>query len=737
MRAARRDFLRRSGALVVSFALFPAARAQQQAGHDAAGLPGSLRNTPVLDSWIRIDASGAITVCTGKAELGQGIKTALLQVAAEELRVPFERLIIVTADTHATANEGFSAGSASMQDSGTAIRNAAAQVRELLEAEAARRWNTGVESVHSDGGFASGPGGRRAGYGELASGLSLHVQAKPASRFVDPRDYRVVNRPIHRVDIPAKLAGDVAYVHDLRLPGMLHARVVRPPGYGAKLVALDARAVESQPGVVKVIRDGDFVAVVAVREWTAVKAMRALAESAKWQEGARLPDAATMPRVVLGLKSEDTVIHDQRAAVPAGARTFEATYTRPYQMHGSIGPACAVAHLQDGALTVWTHTQGVYPDRQAIAELLGMPREKVRLIHAEGAGCYGHNAADDAAGDAALIAAHLPGRPIRVQWMREQEHAWEPFGPAMVAKVRAAMDASGRIVDWDYGVWSNTHSMRPGPAGNLLAGQHSAKAFKPAPPAPLPQPAGGGDRNAIPFYAFPSTHVVSHFIPEMPLRISALRALGAYLNVFAIESFMDELALAAGADPVEFRLRHLQDARGREVVQLAASRFGWKPGVRAEGGRGRGFAFARYKNFAAYCAIACEVDVDAESGRARLVRAVAAVDSGQVVNPDGLRNQIEGAILQSASWTLYEAVAFDAARVRSVDWATYPILRFGAVPETVEVHIVDRPGMPYLGTGEAGQGPTAAAIANAVADAVGRRVRDIPLKAARLRASRG
>ncbi|HET7400204.1 MAG TPA: molybdopterin cofactor-binding domain-containing protein [Usitatibacter sp.] len=737
MKAARRDFLRRSGALVVSFALFPAARAQQQGGHDAGDLPGSLRNAPFLDAWIRIDASGAITVCTGKAELGQGIKTALLQVAAEELCVPFERVTIVTADTHATANEGFTAGSASMQDSGTAIRNAAAQVREILEAEAARRWNTPAAGVRSDRGFALAPDGRRIAYGELASGLSLHTQAKSASRFVDPRAYRVVNQSVPRVDIPAKLAGDAAYVHDMRLPGMLHARVVRPPSYGAKLTGLDTKAVEARPGVVKVIRDGDFVAVVAEREWTAIKAMRALAEDARWQETASLPDSASLPRMVLGLEAHDTVIHDKRTAPPPGVRTFEATYTRPYQIHGSIGPACAVALMKDGELTVWSHTQGVYPDRQAIAEMLGMPPPKVRVIHAEGAGCYGHNGADDAAGDAALIASHLPGRAIRVQWMREQEHAWEPFGAAMVAKVRAALDAGGRIVDWEYGVWSNTHSMRPGPAGNLLAGQHSAKAFKPAPPRPLPQPAGGGDRNAIPFYAFPSTHVVHHFIPEMPLRVSALRALGAYLNVFAIESFMDELAAAAGADPVEFRLRHLEDARGREVVQLAASRFGWRPGVRAEGGRGRGFAFARYKNFAAYCAVACEVDVDAESGRTRLVRAVAAVDSGQVVNPDGLRNQIEGAILQSASWTLYEAVAFDARRVRSVDWATYPILRFGAVPESVEVHLMDRPGMPYLGSGEAGQGPAAAAIANAVADAVGRRVRDIPLKAARLRASRG
>jgi CO/xanthine dehydrogenase Mo-binding subunit len=316
--------------------------------------------------------------------------------------------------------------------------------------------------------------------------------------------------------------------------------------------------------------------------------------------------------------------------------------------------------------------------------------------------------------------------------MREQEHAWEPYGPAMVAKVRASLDAGGNIVDWDYGVWSNTHSMRPGPAGNLLAGQHGAKAFRPAAPRPLPQPEGGGDRNAIPLYGIPSARIVNNFIAPMPLRVSALRALGAYLNVFAIESFMDELAAAANADPVEFRLRHLRDARGREVVELAASRFGWSPGP-AGSGKGQGFAFARYKNLAAYCAIACEVDVDLVSGRVRLGRFVAAVDSGEVVNPDGLRNQIEGAIVQSASWTLYEAVSFDRRRIRSVDWATYPILRFGNAPESVDVHVVDRPGMPFLGSGECGQGPAAGAIANAVAHATGRRVRDLPLRPARVR----
>ncbi|HET9652306.1 MAG TPA: molybdopterin cofactor-binding domain-containing protein [Usitatibacter sp.] len=728
----RREFLQRSGALVMSFSLAPRVLAQA-AGHDGGGLPGSLKNTPHLDAWIRIDTWGAITVCTGKAELGQGIKTALLQIAADELRVPMERLKVNTADTGLTANEGFTAGSRSMQDSGTAIRNAAAQVREKLLEFAAEHWKLPGESLRIEDGRVVTRDGRSAGFGDLVAGRSLHVQAQPQSRFADRGEHRYIGRPVPRVDIPAKVAGEVAYVHDVRLPGMLHARVVRPPSYGAKLVEVDTRGAAAIPGVVRVIRDGDFLAVVAHREWTAVKAMRLLQERVKWEESAKLPDHRALPAAVLALGVEPTAIHDKRGSAGVAVNTLQATYTRPYQIHGSIGPACAVAELKNGTMTVWTHTQGVYPDRQAIAQMLGMPPDKVRCIHAEGSGCYGHNAADDAAADAALIAWKMPGQAVRVQWMREQEHAWEPFGPAMVSKVRASLDPSGRIIDWDYGVWSNTHSMRPGPAGNLLAGQHSAKAFKPAAPKPLPQPEGGGDRNAIPLYVIPTARVVNNFIPEMPLRVSALRALGAYLNVFAIESFMDELAAAAHADPVDFRLRHLEDQRAREVVQLAASRFGWKPGAASEGGRGRGFGFARYKNLAAYCAVACEVDVDLDSGRVRLVRFVAAVDSGEVVNPDGLRNQIEGAILQSASWTLYEAVSFDRRRIRSVDWATYPILRFNAVPEGVEVHLVDRPGMPFLGSGECGQGPTAGAIANAIAHATGRRVRDLPLNAARIR----
>ena len=387
-------------------------------------------------------------------------------------------------------------------------------------------------------------------------------------------------------------------------------------------------------------------------------------------------------------------------------------------------------------MRIWTHTQGVYPDRQAIAQMLKLSPEKVHCTHVEGSGCYGHNGADDAAADAALIARSVPGKPVRVQWMREQEHGWEPFGPAMVTKVAASLDSNGTIVDWDYGVWSNTHSMRPGTAGSLLAGQQKAEPFAVPPPRPISMPEGGGDRNAIPLYRFPSARVVHHFLPTMPVRVSALRALGAYMNVFSIESFMDELAKAAGADPVAFRLKHLDDQRARDVITLASEGFGWSS-FQKQPGRGRGFGFARYKNLAAYCAVAVEIEIEHETGRVRLVRAVAAVDSGQVVNPNGLINQVEGAILQSASWTLYESVSFDDTRITSVDWSTYPILRFDAVPESIDVHVINRPGQPFLGSGETGQGPAAGAIANAVADATGHRLRDLPLSKQRIKAAIG
>jgi nicotinate dehydrogenase subunit B len=727
----RRGLLVGTGALVVSFAIADRLVAQEGG---AGALPGSLDDDRFLDAWIRIDAKGEITVFTGKAELGQGIRTALIQVAAEELDVTPEDIHLVTADTALTPNEGYTAGSQSMQNSGTAIRNAAAQVRALLMEQAARQFGTALDAVRAERKAILSPDGRSLSYGELAAMLNLHVEAQPASPLKQPGSFRIMGKSMPRVDIPAKVTGAAAYVQDLRPEGMLHARVVRPPSPAARLKSVDVGRIQEMPGVVTIVRDGNFLAVVAQGEFQAIKAMRALAAAAQWEERATLPDQTDLPTALLGLEREvGTVAENGTSALPTTG-VFRARFTRPYQIHGSIGPSCAIALMDAEGLTIWSHTQGVYPDREAISEFLGMPIERVRIIHAEGAGCYGHNGADDAAADAALIARSMPGRPIRVQWMREQEHAWEPYGPAMLMELEAALDRNGRITNWNYDLWSNIHSTRPGGAAALLAARHVANSFTPEPAQLKISPSGNGDRNANPLYAFPNRRILWHFLPDMPVRVSALRALGAYANVFALESFMDDLAIEAGADPVEFRLRHLEDPRARVVVEQAADRFGWSRGG-LPSGQGRGFGFARYKNLAAYLAVALTVEVDRNTGRVRVVRAVAAVDSGEIVNPDGIRNQTEGGIIQATSWTLYEQATFDDTRITSVDWASYPILRFASVPDSVEVHIVERPGEPFLGTGEAAQGPTVAAIRNAVLNATGTKLYDLPFTHDRVRAA--
>lgn len=721
----RRGLLAAPGGLVVAFSL----RAEE------AVRPGSLKETPALDAWIRVAPDGGITVFTGKVELGQGLKTALIQVAAEQLDVAVGRIRLVTADTGQTANEGFTAGSHSMQDSGTAILNAAAQVRGLLCAAAAAEFGVPATSLITAGGSVHAADGRNIGYGTLAERLDLHADAQPNSPLKNPAAYRVMGKPMPRVDIPAKLTGGAAYVQDMRLPGMLHARVIRQPSPDAVLLAVDPGPISQMQGVVKVLRRGNWLGVVARTEWQAVRAMRALAAASIWEETASFPDEATVPETIRALPARDIPILNWSAATAPATTRLKARYTRPYLMHGAIGPSCAVAQWDNEVMTVWTHTQGVFPLRTALAQLLRMPPDQVRCIHVEGPGCYGHNGADDVAGDAVLIARTMPGVPVRVQWMREQEHTNEPYGAAMLAEVEGALDADGNIVDWDYGVWSNTHNRRPNAGGLMLQNAALPNPLPVPPPTPIPMPEGGGERNSNPIYALPNARVVSHFVPDMPVRVSALRSLGAYLNIFAIESFMDELAEAARIDPVIFRLRHLKDERAKAVISLAAEKFGWTGSP--TGDEGRGFAFARYKNLGAYCAIALSLRIEHETGHIRLGRVVAAVDSGQEVNPDGIRNQIEGAIIQSASWTLYEQVHFDRTRVTSTDWSGYPIMRFPAVPESIDVHIVPRPGQPFLGTGEAGQGPMAAAIANAVRHATGARLRDVPLSAARVKAAIG
>ena len=730
----RRAFLGGAGALIVSFSMLRAsAQEAPPAEPEPPELPGALSDSPFLDSWIRIDAEGKITVFTGKAELGQGIKTAILQVAAEELEVDPATIELITADTALTPDEGFTAGSQSMQNSGTAVRNAAAQVRELLIAKAAQQLGVPATELRAENGTIVG-GAEPVSYAALVADNFLHVNAQPTSKLKQAADFKVMGKSLGRVDIPGKVTGGVAYVQDLRFEGMLHGRVIRPPSNGARLSAIDTSEVEGMPGVVQIVRDGSFLAVIAEREFTAIKAMRALAAAAQWEERENLPDPAQLFDALRSMAVEDGVVAETQTAPVGVAQTYEATFTRPYQIHGSIGPSCAVGHLKDNMMTIWSHTQGVYPDREAIAEMLGMPLEQIHVIHVEGSGCYGHNSADDAAADAALLARAVPGRPVRVQWMREQEHCWEPFGPGMVTTIQAGIDAEGRIASWNYELWSNIHATRPGPAGALLAARSLATPFAPEVPELNISRNGNGDRNADPLYALPSKRVVWHFIPDMPLRVSALRALGAYANVFSIESAIDELAILAGADPVEFRLNHLEDERARDVVQAAADKFGWT-NAQLPPGHGKGFAFARYKNSAAYVGLALEVEVQPATGRCRVVRAVAAIDSGEVVNPDGIRNQTEGGIVQATSWTLYEAVSFDRTRITSTDWASYPILRFANVPGSIEVEIMDRPGQPFLGTGEAATGPTPAAIGNAIRNATGVRLTDLPFRPDRLKAA--
>jgi nicotinate dehydrogenase subunit B len=724
----RRTFTAGLGGIVLAFSLDPKIAPAQP-----AKLPGSLDNNRMLDAWIRINADGTATVCTGKVELGQGIVTALAQIAAEELDLSFTRVHMISGDTGRTPDEGVTSGSQSIEYGGTALRLAGAEVRAILIELAGKRLGVGVDTLRVTDGTIIATDGRLIDYGDLAVDVDLKREATGKIPPKPPTTHTIVGKPIPRFDIPAKVTGGAAYVQDMRLPGMLHGRVVRPPRYGAKLDSVDEAAARGIPGVIAVVRDGSFLGVVCEREENAIKARVALAESAKWSGGDALPDPAKLYEHLLSLPTEDKVISEKTAPLPDGATVIEATYRKPYMAHGSIGPSCAVADFKDGKISVWTHSQGVFPLRRDLAKALKMDQANVRCIHAEGSGCYGQNGADDVALDVALLARAV-GRPVRLQWMRDDEFAWEPYGPAMVMTVKAAL-ADGRIVDWNYDVWSNTHSMRPNAppdADNLLASWYLAEPFKAGPATNIPQPAGGGDRNAVPLYDFPRQRVTNHLIKAMPLRVSALRTLGAYANVFALESFMDELAAAAGADPIVFRLAHLKDPRARAVIEAVAKKAGWKDGEKGDGTRGRGIGFAKYKNLATYVAVVAEVEVDRATGVVRVPRAFVAADSGQIINPDGLANQMEGAVVQSTSWTLHEEVRFDRTGILSRDWASYPILNMLDAPK-VEVELINRPEERPLGSGEGGQGPAVAAITNGFARATGKRLREVPFTPERVK----
>ena len=696
----------------------------------ARKLPGSLDGNRRLDQWLTLNADGTVTVRPGKVEIGQGILTVLVQMVAEELDIAPARVRLVPASTATSPDEGITSGSRSIQESGIALRHAAAEARDVLLSRAAQQLGVSTEQLTVDDGVISARDGRTLTYWALADEQLLGFEATGEARPKAAAQHAIVGRSLPRLDIPPKVTGAPAYLQDMELPGMLHGRIVRPERPGATLAALDASEVAAMPGVRKIVRDGSFLGVVAEREEQAIRAQRRLARSARWEGGRALPGAD--PRYLLAMKSEDETINEKvDAAAAARARhRLESEYSRPHIAHASMAPSCSVALCEGGRFQVWTHSQGIYPLRGDLALALGVPESDIVVTHGEGAGCYGHNGADDVALDAALLARALPGTPVRVQWMREDEFAWEPYGSPMVVKMAAELDEGGDIVSWTHELWSHGHSTRPGGKGgvNLLAAWSLATPVPAAKPGNPPLPAGGSHRNAVPLYEFPQQKVVNHLVREAPIRCSALRSLGAHANVFAIESFLDELAATSGADPVEFRLRYLKDPRARTTLETVARSAGWRAGERGDGARGRGVAFAKYKNLGSYVAVIAAVEIAED---VRVTEVWSAVDVGQIINPDGVKNQIEGGIVQAVSWTLKEQVTYDREQVTSRDWDSYPVLTFREVPR-VHVELIHRPDTPPVGAGEGAQGPVAAAIANAIANAMDVRLRDMPFTRERL-----
>jgi nicotinate dehydrogenase subunit B len=706
-------------------------------------LSPSLAANPLISSWLTVRADGTVTLRVGKAELGQGIHTALAQIAVTELGLSPDQLAVAPLSTAASPDEGFTAGSLSTQVSGAAVRAVGAAARRLFIEAAARRAAVPASSLTVVDGAIRTPEGEIVGsYGSLAAEVNLDVDAAgvmpagamPAGAMpagtVSPGTVPPAERPVRsdltRIDLPDKVFGRPRFIQDLELPGLVHARVIRPPLLRATLADLPEERLAGLPPAAWVVRDGDFLAVLADREDVAEAAAARLRGSAKWEPADDLPEESGLTSWLREQRSETSVLAagEPGRPTPPGT-TVSASYSRGLIAHASIATSCALARFDGRLLEVWSHTQGIFPLRAAIADALGLDKSDVVVHHVEGAGCYGHNPADDVAFDAALLACRTGGRPVRVLWDRAAELGSGPLASAMTADVTAVLDPDGSVRDWTYDVWSNGYNGRPGYAGNpgLLANgyRRGGRALPPSVDPPLASGLGSG-RNAVPPYTLGSPRVATHRLLSMPIRTSAIRSLGAHFNVFAIESFMDELAAASGVDALAFRLARLDDERARAVLLAAADAVGWgQPPGAADTGLGLGYA--RYKNTGAYCAAAAEVEAR-ESVRVR--RLVLAVDVGRVVNRDGVRNQVEGGAIQAASWTLKEQVRFGPDGITSLSWETYPVLRFSETPQ-VDVIVIDRPGHPSLGAGECTAGPVAGAIANGLFAAIGVRARTLPL----------
>jgi nicotinate dehydrogenase subunit B len=678
-----------------------------------------------VDSFIAINGDGTVTLFCGKVDLGQGLRISIPQIAAEELGIGVEKIKFVEGDTALTPNQGRTSGSTGIQRGGMQIRQAAATARKALIELAARRLNAKPEDLlTSDGEVRAKTGGAGISFAHLIGGRQFDLKLDPKAPLKDPASYTIVGKPLARPDVPAKCFGTHVYVHDFTVPNMLHARVIRPAAVGAKLISVDESSIKDIPGA-KAIRVNDLLAVVAGDEWNAIRASHAL--RAHWSEGTGLPEQvglAAALRADPGIVDETLVTKGGPARQrPDGAKALTATYYWPMQSHASIGPSCAVADVRDDTATIWTASQGTHGNQTTFARFLGLPKEKVRLIYLEGSGCFGMNGNEDAAADAAILSRAVR-RPVRVQWTREDELGWDPKGPPQLIGISGAVAPDGHILDWRTELWI-------------------PKTTRGLPNIPLLAPEAAGldhvtglnpgliSQNGDPPYAAESIEVVAHWLKDAPLRPAPLRSPGKPANCFAVESFVDELAEAIGADPVKFRLRALKDPRAVEVVKRTAALMQWQArpyrvaSTRQSVGRGRGVSFVHYKHSETYVGMGMEVAVDRNSGQITVERAVCAHDCGQIINPDGVRAQVEGCILQTISRVLMEEVMFNRARVVSVDWASYPILRFSAAPK-IDIELIDRPTEKPLGAGEAACAAVGAALANAVNDAIGVRVRAVP-----------
>jgi CO/xanthine dehydrogenase Mo-binding subunit len=719
------------GALTVSFAL--AGARLKALAQGAAAAPRSV-DPKEVDAFLAVNGDGTVTLYTGKVDLGQGLRIAMRQIAGEELGIGVDMIKYVEGDTALTPDQGRTSGSNGIQRGGMQIRQAAATARAALIELAAQRLNVkGDDLVASNGEVRPKSGGTGVRFADLIGGRNFNLKLDPKAPLKDPATYTLVGKPLARPDVPAKCTGSFTYMQDFSLPGMVHARVIRPPAIGAKLVSVDESSIKDFAGA-SVVRIKDFLAVVASDEWTAIRAARAL--RAQWSEWSGLPEQgkliATL-RADPGITDEMLVTRGQpEASGREGAKTLTASYFWPMQSHGSIGPSCAVADVNAETATVWTASQGTHGNRNTFARFLGLPRDKVRLIYLDGAGCYGMNGHEDAAADAAILSRAV-GRAVRVQWSREDELGFDPKGPPQLLDISGTVGPDGRILAWRTEMWlpQTTKGLPDIPLlAPAAAGLDDVRGLQP----------GLISQNADPPYAADSLQVLVHWLKDTPLRPAPIRSPGKPANCFAVESFADELAAAAGLDPIEFRLRWLADGRGIEVIKRAAALMAWqsRPSpVRSKDAavmRGRGFSYVHYKHSESYVAMGMEVAVERASGRIRVERVACAHDCGQIINPDGVRAQVEGSILQTLSRALMEEVQFDRSRVTSVDWGSYPIMRFSDVPK-LDIELVDRPTQPPLGAGEAACAPVGAALANAVFDATGVRLRTVPFTPQRVKSA--